>query len=213
MINLIIEGNIGSGKTTLAQLLKDTYPDCDVILEPVEKWRNIVDKEGNSLLHNFYQDQKRWSYTFQNAAFITRIQEMQKPQTATTRFVERSVFTDRNVFALNCYESGVMAEVEWNLYLSWFDWLVEEFKVKPNGYIYVKTDPDNCLKRIHKRDRCEETSVPLFYLQKIHNKHEDWLNNINTPVLILDGNVDFESDPKILDDYVNKIKKFSDELI
>ncbi len=68
---LIVEGNIGSGKSTFLKILQNQL-SLDVIPEPTNKWQKIG--ENDNLLHLFYTYTKRWAYTFQSFAFISRIQ-------------------------------------------------------------------------------------------------------------------------------------------
>ena len=78
---VIIEGNIGSGKTTLCKLLEllDTTRS-EVIYEPVNKWIDLVDKQDNNILKLFYSDQERYAYTFQTYAFLTRAKLLKEKQ-------------------------------------------------------------------------------------------------------------------------------------
>ena len=59
---------------------------------------------------------------------------------------------------------------------------------KLDGIIYVKTTPDICLKRIEKRNRKGEETIPLCYLANCHSFHEKWIKNTNVPILFVDGN-------------------------
>jgi deoxyadenosine/deoxycytidine kinase len=72
-IILSLDGNIGSGKTTLLNHIRTYLHDIHVVDEPVGQWTELHDKEGKNLLELFYQDKKRWSYTFQNCALLTRL--------------------------------------------------------------------------------------------------------------------------------------------
>ena len=111
--------------------------------------------------------------------------------------VERSIYTDRHCFAKLCYESGKMTELEYNIYCNWNDWLSDHFKVKPDAYIYLRCEPDVNVERIKERSRDEESSIPKEYLEKLHEKHEEWMNTEKTriPVLTIDANENFK-DPK-----------------
>lgn len=213
----IVEGNIGSGKSTLLKILKQQLP-VTIIPEPTDKWQ-AVGSHGN-LLDLFYKDISRWSYTFQSYAFITRIQALHEHYTNKTCheviILERSVYCDRFCFAKNTFESGFMTPLEWQLYQEWFTWLVEEHTPRPDGFIYLKTSPDISYKRLIKRQRSEESAVPLSYLQALHQKHEDWLVHghdtlsslKNVPVLALDGDHDFETTQTNQDNIMHAIKSF-----
>ncbi|HBR70938.1 TPA: hypothetical protein DIC20_01625 [Candidatus Dependentiae bacterium] len=209
----VIEGNIGAGKSTFLRLL-DQRLQIDPVFEPHDKWQNVGD--GENLLEKFYTDIRRWAYTFQTYAFVTRVleQERQVHNCKTgIQILERSVYSDRYCFAKNCYEMGVMLPLEWQLYRDWFNWLVEGYTTKPTGFIYLQTDPQVCYDRLRKRNRHEEAAVPLDYLKRLHEKHEDWLIQgteiadylKDVPVLTLSCNHDFESDEHELTKHLSKI--------
>ena len=91
----ILEGNIGAGKSTFLSLI-NTYLPVQIVLEPHTKWQKTG--SGENLLDAFYKDTKRWAYTFQSYAFLTRILEQQehsKTNTYGTQVLERSVYSDR----------------------------------------------------------------------------------------------------------------------
>jgi len=215
---LIVEGNIGAGKSTFLRLIKDRLA-CQIVYEPHEKWQNISNK-GN-LLENFYNDTPRWAYTFQSYAFITRTltqknHALKNPY--SVQVLERSVFSDRYCFAKNLYESGLMSDLEWTLYLEWFGWFCQDHVTKPNGFIYLRTTPQTCYKRLLKRARHEEKAVPIEYLEQLHQKHEAWLmekKNVDAyvkdvPVLVLDCDKEFESDEAHKNKLIDQITQFFD---
>ena len=204
---IIIEGNIGSGKTTFVNYISKNFNDATVNYEPVEKWQSYQDEQDINLLNNFYNDQQRWGYTFQNMAFMTRVKDLIKPCNTKYKFIERSIYTDRNCFALNCYETGKINKMEWEIYTDWFNWLSNSFDVKPDGYIYLRVKPDICLERINKRNRQEESGIPIDYLENIHIKHDDWLlNEKKIPVLVLDWNCSFDNNIKdVIESFIKKL--------
>ncbi len=201
--HFVVEGNIGAGKSTFLRLIGSEL-GIDVIYEPTDKWQR-KDKEGN-LLDLFYKDTPRWAYTFQSYAFISRIQSQIEHEASVTttepQVYERSVYCDRYCFAKNCFELGFMSALEWSIYKEWFGWLVEAYTKKPSGFIYLRTTPDVCYQRIQKRSRCEESSIPLSYLEALHTRHEEWLISkqevlsslMNVPILVLDCTKEFETD-------------------
>ena len=204
---IIIEGNIGSGKTTFVNYISKNFNDATVNYEPVEKWQSYQDEQDINLLNNFYNDQQRWGYTFQNMAFMTRVKDLIKQCDTKYKFIERSIYTDRNCFALNCYETGKINKMEWEIYTDWFNWLSNSFDVKPDGYIYLRVKPDICLERINKRNRQEESGIPIDYLENIHIKHDDWLlNEKKIPVLVLDWNCSFDNNIKdVIESFIKKL--------
>jgi len=211
---LIIEGNIGAGKSTLLRLLSEKFA-IDPVFEPHERWQNVGN--GDNLLERFYNDIQRWAYTFQTYAFVTRVLEQERQLKEAKSFVqilERSVFCDRYCFAKNCYEMGVMLPLEWQLYCDWFGWLVDNYTTKPTGFIYLQTEPNICHDRLRQRNRKEEAAVPLDYLKRLHDKHEEWLVHgkdlsdylRDVPVLILPCNNDFEHNEQELRRHLDVIE-------
>lgn len=180
-----IEGNIGTGKTTLFEILKDHYkdnPNIIFISEPVDKWIKLTDTDGENILEKFYKDQSRWSYSFQMHAFITRSKEILNYHTSDKIIIsERSVLTDHNVFADLLHKQNKISELEWKLYIEWFNWLTDTNpEIKPDKYIYLKADPNISYERIKKRTRAEESNIPLEYIKDVSNQHDNWLLNIES---------------------------------
>jgi len=215
--HFVVEGNIGAGKSTFLQLLHAEL-NIDVIYEPTDKWQR-KNQEGN-LLDLFYKDTPRWAYTFQSYAFISRIQGQIEHEASVTstepQIYERSVYCDRYCFAKNCYELGYMSALEWNIYKEWFSWLVEAFTKRPHGFIYLRTTPEICYERIQKRSRCEESSIPLSYLEALHNRHEEWLvqkheilsSLTGVPILVLDCSKEFEKDATVRAQLLQQVDSF-----
>ena len=198
-----LEGNIGTGKSTFLNLIEKS--GLDVIYEPVNEWMNMKNSNGKNLLEEFYGNQSRYAYTFQSVAFRTRVKNIATCKKNT--IIERSIFTDKNVFAKTCYENGMMNDIEWNDYTSWFDWLSESFNVKPKGYIYLQASPEISHERITQRNRSGEETIPFDYLCSLHDRHEEWLNNENN-VLILDATQNFKEDEKVFEEMLIKVKNF-----
>lgn len=214
---LMVEGNIGAGKSTFLKVIQK-HLDIDAIFEPTSKWQHQDDE--NNLLHLFYKDTPRWAYTFQSYAFITRVQTIinyrKNTKSNKPQLLERSVYCDRYCFAKNCYESGLMTALEWQIYKEWFAWLAESYSPRPNGFIYLKTTPEKCHERICKRDRHEEDTISLDYLKSLHNRHEEWLiekkevmkHIQNIPTLILDCNEEFENSEEVQKKHAQSIANF-----
>ncbi len=172
-----IEGNIGVGKSTIVRLLNDC--GVETMQEPVDSW------SASNILENFYEDPKRWAYTFQSIAFRSRVRGLDS--LSADSVAERSIFTDRKVFAEVARESGNITEVEWDDYADWFDWVVSKTDQSSQGFVYLRADPDVCHQRIQGRARPGEEGISLEYLQKLHERHDAWLLN-ESGCLVLDMN-------------------------
>lgn len=215
---LIVEGNIGAGKSTFLNILRDSL-NVQVVYEPHEKWQNIGGTQN--LLEMFYKDTQRWAYTFQSYAFVTRIiaQETHAKKCINpAQILERSVYSDRYCFAKTAHELGTMNALEWKLYQEWFSWLVDNYTIKPDGFIYLRTNPQICYERLRKRNRSEETGVSLQYLQTLHARHEEWLIEKkgvasylqNVPVLVLECDEEFEGNKAEQERHLERICSFFD---
>lgn len=211
----ILEGNIGAGKSTLLKLIKEHLPHIPVALEPVDDWQKQI--YGQSLLTNFYQNSKRWAYTFETFTMMNRAKEHMVMHTQDSiQIVERSVYSGYYCFARNSYEQGFISPLEWELYLQWYTWLVAEKCEAPKGFLYLRVDPSIAYERIRKRNRYAEKTVPLSYLKQIHAKHEDFLITQESispelksvPVLVLDCNEDFAANPVLLQEKLDQIQAF-----
>jgi len=212
---IIVEGNIGTGKTTLLKML-EKY-GCEVIYEPVDVWQSTYNSDGKNLLETFYSDMKRWAYSMQSFAFKTRLNAMTKPQSSLIRYVERSVYTDRMVFAKNCYHNKTMNLLEWNMYTSWFDWILNiykkaGYKTKPDGYIYLRASSDVSYNRLVLRNRNDEMQISLEYLEQISDLHDKWLLKTSDKVLVIDCNKDFKNDIDKFNDIKKSICHFIEQI-
>ena len=217
-----IEGNIGSGKSTLLANLRTYYENnSDVIFlkEPVDEWEKIKDENGTTILEKFYGDQNKYSFPFQMMAYVSRLKVLRDAlkgidRTQPRRIViitERSLYTDKMVFAKMLYDSQKIELINYKIYLNWFDTFSEEFPV--NKVVYVKTDPEICHSRIMKRSREGESNIPLEYLENCNNYHNNMLDvNLDDCVcdeqLILDGNVDIYENNDQLEKWINEIEGF-----
>ena len=213
-ISIVVEGNIGSGKSTMLKILKEMFATkLEVLYEPVNDWQNMKNKDGSNLLGVFYNDISRYSYLFQSIAFRTRMKKMLEPMNKPIRIIERSPYADRYCFALNCYESNMMSDIEWEDYTNWFDWLSKSFNIDSmiNGYIYLDCSSETSYNRINIREREEESSIKKEYLEDLDKKYKTWIKTQKN-VLILDANLDFEHDQNVKNMFVNQINEFIKKL-
>ncbi|MCL4379930.1 deoxynucleoside kinase [Candidatus Dependentiae bacterium] len=212
----IVEANIGAGKTTLLQLIAEHMPHITVAFEPLNAWHR--QDAGVSLLEQFYTNPQRWAFSLETFAMACRVIEHLQEQQRNTpyRIAERSIFSGHYCFATNSYATGLMTEVEWRVYLQWFNFLIAHRCAFPHGFIYLQTSPTVAFERIQKRKRSAEEGITLQYLQQIHQAHEDFLvhkKNLlpglaEVPVLILDANPEFAQDPQQLQQHLAAIESF-----
>ncbi len=207
-----VDGNIGSGKSTILRTLKERFsadPNIIFLQEPVDQWEEIKDKNGETILSKFYENQEKYSFAFQMMAYISRLsllKETIEKNPGAIIITERCLDTDRHVFAKMLYDSGKIEEVEYQIYLRWFDHFIDDKQTKK--IIYLKTDPHVCFYRIAKRNRTGESNISLEYLEECHKYHEDMIEQTHCDKLVIDGNVDREENNSIVDVWIKEIKEF-----
>jgi deoxyadenosine/deoxycytidine kinase len=234
---LSIEGNIGSGKSTLLANLRKYFDknSCVIFLkEPVDEWSKIKDENGTTILEKFYADQYKYSFSFQMMAYISRLKLLKDTinqiKVKQDKFIkerrqednyfklskyiiitERSLFTDKMVFAKMLYDTGKIEHVNYQIYLNWFSTFAHEFPI--HKVIYVKTDPKICHQRIGKRHRDGEENIPIDYLNSCSDYHDNMLDKSSSECvckeqLVLDGNNDIYENENILREWINAIEQF-----
>lgn len=211
----ILEGNIGAGKSTFLSRIQSYIPYIYGALEPVATWQHKID--GASLLELFITDPHRWAYMFEKMTMMTRIQEHRILQKKTDIvLVERSVYSGYYCFAKNSHHEGFMTSAEWAIYQQWFHLLVPQLCHQPQGFIYLRVNPALAYERMKKRDRQEEETIPISYLEQIHQRHDSFLlqkeailpHLKSIPVLVLEINDDFESDDAYMQTLAGQVDAF-----
>jgi deoxyadenosine/deoxycytidine kinase len=205
---LSLDGNIGAGKTTLLDALRVALPDVEIVQEPVGEWMRLKNAEGKSLLELFYEDKRRWAYTFQNCAILTRLRTIKEALVATKKRViitERSVLTDRFVFAEMLRESGDIDALEWDLYMNWFNTFTRDLPMA--GVIYLTTGVGTSAERIVRRGRHGEEHIPLDYLSALDAQHHKWLTETPLPVLRIstEAGVPVEANVGAIRDFIQRL--------
>lgn len=203
-----LEANIGAGKTTFLTKLREHYSKYfNDICEPLDDWLQVPRGGDKNILGLLYQDPTRWGYTFQHNAFFTRVDKLTREYDPhRVNITERSVVSDFKVFAHILHDEGSINENEWLIYQKWKDFLMRTVPMTtPTFHVYLRLDPEIAHSRLVKRNRKEESGVPLEYLKKVHSYHEKWMMSSDIPVLELDAALDFENDQKIFESYADRI--------
>ena len=152
------DGNIGSYKTSILNYFHKNYK-LAIDLEPVDNWAEY--------LANLYNTPNS-SYDFQIKVWVDRCWIQEK--TNMSILMERSPYFIKNVFVRKAYEDKTINEAEYENIIRLHKTTDDLWK--PNGYIYLRSEPEKCLQRINKRGRYAEKNVKLEYIQKLHELHE-----------------------------------------
>ena len=206
-----LEGNIGVGKSTLVRYLKSQKFNKNIIFieEPVDVWNTIKDNENKTALEYFYENKTKYSFSFQMMAFISRLSLVKKTIEQNPNaivFMERSLQTDKNVFEKMLYEDKHINIIEHQIYDKWFEEFGELAKL--THIIYLSSTPQTSFARVQNRSRNGENNITIDYLTKCHDYHNKWIMNFDTPTLIIDGNVDFQTDIKYFKNSCQDIMSF-----
>ena len=218
-----VEGNIGSGKTTLLENLRREFDNCIFLREPVDEWAKITDEKGVTILEKFYEDQSKYAFSFQMMAYISRLKLLRETVNENenkyrnkhmnfTIITERSLHTDRMVFAKMLHDSGKIEHINYQIYLSWFDSFSRDYPI--HKVVYVRADPAICYQRICKRSREGESNIPLAYLEECDKYHEAMLDLGQSDTCIcmdqlrLDGNQDIYATEGLVAEWVRQIDEF-----
>jgi deoxyadenosine/deoxycytidine kinase/ribonuclease HI len=206
-----IEGNIGSGKSTVIKLLKDRFygnKDIHFLLEPVSEWESITDENGDNIIEKYYENQEKYAFSFQMMAYITRLSQLKQAIKKGYKYIvtERSLMTDKMVFAKLLYYDKKIDNINYEIYNRWFNEFIAEI---PNiNYIYIRTTPEIAEQRVINRSRPGE-NIQLSYLQQCHDYHELWMNEIkNEKNIIVNGNDDITDElynTEIIDKIISHI--------
>lgn len=192
---VVIEGNLGSGKSTFLKQFNEKTDNVDVIPEPVDRWQNIG---GNNLLAMMYEDPTRYSFVFQMYAQLTMLERHTEPCDKLAKIMERSLA--RYCFIENLYTTGKISNVEHTVLSEWFDYLTSnpKFDTQVDVVVYLRTSPEVAYKRILARGRKEEANIPYDYIKHLHELYEQWLftkTKFQTPskIIVIDADKNLDS--------------------
>ena len=178
---VVIEGNIGAGKTTLATRIAEQF-NARLILEKFA---------DNPFLPKFYDDPVKYSFPLELSFLASRYRQLKD------ELVEQDLFKSFTVADYYFMKSLVFAATtlsgdEYNLYRQIF-YIIYGSLPKPDIYVFLHIRPDRLLQNIEKRGRSYEKSITAGYLQKVQDSYFSFFRqNPENKYLIIDVNdVDF----------------------
>ena len=154
-----IDANIGAGKTTVLEFLRDKY-SADIDVEPVDKWQPWLErmyKGGTGV------------FEFQLRVWLDRCWPT-SAVSSSSMYLERSPFFQLGVFVPANINNGKMSYEQAILITEMYDKVMSIWE--PEIYVYLRSDPAKCAERIIRRGRTSEDNIPITYLKELHDLHE-----------------------------------------
>lgn len=192
-----IAGNIGTGKTSLTQMLATRFG-----------WVPHLEAVGNNpYLEHFYQDMKRWSFPLQVYFLTHRFKSHRMIAEGLHSAVQdRSIYEDAHIFARNLYEQGQMEKREYHNYLDLYQCMSQALQ-PPDVIVYLKKSLPHLKKGILKRNREYEKNLPDQYLLDLNRYYEDWFEHysLGKKLVIESDSLDFVNQSEDFDVVCEKI--------
>ncbi len=199
--HIAIAGNIGSGKTTLAEKLAKHYG-----------WSPLYESvDQNPYLKDFYSDMPKWAFHLQIYFLHSRFTQANKIKASDRTIIQdRTIYEDAYIFAANLRASGHLSETDYATYLNLFHAMLDYVK-PPNLLIYLRADLPKLVEQIQKRNRDFENSIQLEYLKNLNEQYEKWISNYKQgKLLIIDVNhLDFVNN---IEDFAHIVGRIEMEL-
>lgn len=197
-MHIAVAGNIGSGKTTLTELLGKHYG-----------WEmHFEDVEHNPYLNDFYEDMQRWSFNLQVYYLNNRFTQIQEIKQQADKIViqDRTIYEDAFIFAPNLHSMGLMTTRDFENYFSLFS-LIESFVSAPDLLIYLRASVPTLVNQIQTRGRNYEESIRLDYLKRLNERYEAWISTYDKgKLLIVDvDNNNYNENPEDLGKIISSI--------
>ena len=187
---IAIAGNIGSGKTTLTQLLAHHY-GWTPRFEPVA---------DNPYLEDYYKDIPRWSFALEVFFLKQRFRDLLAiSQSTETIIQDRSIFEGVYVFTANNKAMGHLSDRDFDTYMELFDLMINVARL-PDLMIYLRSSVSHLVANIQKRGRDYEQTMPLDYLKNLNERYEEFIyEKYKGRVLTVEvDEMDFLNNPKDL---------------
>lgn len=193
---IAIEGNIGAGKTTLANKLAEDF-NAKMVLE------RFAD---NPFLPKFYEDNDRYAFPLEMSFLADRYQQL-SDDLAQYDLFKNFIVSDYYIFKSLIFAQVTLQKEEYFLYRKMFDIMYKEIP-KPDLYIYLYQNTPQLLENIKKRGRTYEQNIAPEYLDKIHKGYSTFIQTekgLNT--LIIDvSEMDFLNNPVDYKTIIDTIK-------
>ena len=174
-----IAGMIGAGKSTLATALGQ-HLGIDTYYEPVA---------DNEYLADFYRDTPRYSFAMQVYLLNRRFQQHQEIIWRNRSALQDRTIYEDSIFAKMLAKTGLMDDRDYRTYVELFR-NMSNFMCKPSVIVFLDVSPEASAERIRMRSRDVESSIPLDYLNALHEGYEEFVTSISKVIPVI--RIDYE---------------------
>ena len=172
---IVIEGNIGVGKTTLASKIAEDF-NAKLVLE------RFAD---NPFLPKFYEDQSRYAFPLEMSFLADRYQQLSDDLAQFDLFKD-FIVADYHIFKSLIFAKVTLQEDEFKLYKMMFD-IIHKETSKPDLYVYLYQNSEQLLENIKNRGRSYEQQIQEKYLEKINQGYLDYIKTkTDLNILVID---------------------------
>lgn len=166
---IAIAGNIGSGKTSLANFLNKKLK-IKLLPEP---------QDENPYLKDFYADMKRWAFHSQLFFLIKKIHFYNLIENSSELILlDRTIYEDAEVFATALYRKRFISKRDFNLYMSIYKESLNSIN-PPRLLIFCHCSFSCIVRRIHQRGRTYETKIDKNYIKYLNYLYSKWRERYN----------------------------------
>lgn len=197
---IAIAGNIGSGKTSLTEILSAHY-GAKAYYEDID----------NPYIADFYEDMNRWSFNFQMFFLGSRINQTLQMLSESTGHVvqDRTIHEDAHIFAGNLHQMGLMSSRDYGTYMKIFN-LATDLVPAPDILVYLKASVPTLVRQILKRGREYEKNIDLEYLDRLNNRYNEWIAGYKGKLLTINiDEVDFVGKPEIVETIIKSLEELN----
>lgn len=174
-MHIAVSGNIGSGKTTLTELLAK-HLNWEAHYEEID---------NNPYLIDFYDDMQRYAFNLQIYFLYNRFnQVLEIKKSKKTVVQDRTIYEDSFIFAANLHAMGLMLTRDFETYQKLFNSMISLVK-PPDLLVYLRASVPTLVNQIQKRGRKFESSIRLDYLQRLNERYEAWIENYKLGKLLI----------------------------
>ncbi len=201
-MHIVIAGNIGSGKTTLTNLLVRHYG-----------WTPRMEQvTDNPYLSDYYKDMKRWSLNLEVFFLKERFKDLLEINHEKNVVVQdRSIFEGVYIFTANNHDMGNMSDHDFDTYMGLFESMMMVARM-PDLMIYLRSSVPHLVDNIHKRGRDYEQNMQLNYLKNLNDRYDKFVFHQypGRALTIEVDNLDFLHSRA---DFASIVKKIDEQLI